>query len=260
MISTLNSHYYLYFTDRHRKPRQKCVALGTGKKSVALKLKARLEDEYALGTFDPWAPKVEIAQPTVEEAAALFLQSRKELRPKSQTAYRTATKGLLARVPPGLLVSHLEARNIRPYVFDPKVRAETQRHRFRHVRVFIRWCKKMGYLDQDPLREIKMPKAGQSLAAFLSPGEVERMLAAIDADAVMKRAEGTARPGEIIWLKNVVILAVNTGMRRGELCHLRWEAVGFHLREECERLPDQVRPRAGDPDDGRRTVATCLPP
>jgi integrase len=71
------------------------------------------------------------------------------------------------------------------------------------------------------------PKLGKKLPEYLTPAQLDRVLAAIDADYEMKRACGHIRPGEILWLKDFVLAAVGTGMRLGEIASLRWSDIDF---------------------------------
>ena len=81
---------------------------------------------------------------------------------------------------------------------------------------------------------------------FLTPTQLERLLAAIEADYVMKRAAKQARPGQILWLTDVVKVAVCTGMRLGELVNLRWSWVDFETGFIVIRRSADFIPKSGD--------------
>lgn len=82
-------------------------------------------------------------------------------------------------------------------------------------------------MDHNPLRGIQLPKAQKKVAEFLTPTQLERLLRAIDADVEMKRAAGQIEEDSVKWIKDLIILAVNTGLRRGELVNLRWRDIDF---------------------------------
>jgi integrase len=70
--------------------------------------------------------------------------------------------------------------------------------------------KKWGYLDRVP--DIEMPKAPKGRTRFLSEEEIARLLTACG------QSKNRA-------LHAIVVLAINTGMRKGELLNLTWERV-----------------------------------
>ena len=64
---------------------------------------------------------------------------------------------------------------------------------------------------------VELPREEKKLPVYLTPEDVQRILRAIEADFEIKAAEGQAQPGEILWLQDVIVLAVSTGLRRSEL-------------------------------------------
>lgn len=65
-----------------------------------------------------------------------------------------------------------------------------------------------------PIKKIKKPKLGKSCARRLEEGELERVLV---------EAERSRNP----YLKPIIIFAVETAMRRGEILALEWEDISF---------------------------------
>lgn len=226
-LRKIKDRYYAYFYDPTRKPKEKSYPLRVSLKSAAEKMRKRLEEEYAAGDFDPWNPAAGQENLTMHEATQAFLRSRSHLRPKTLEAYGTAMKGLLRHTPPNLPLHHLALQHVRPYIEDQGVSNSTRRHRYRHVRVFINWAIDSDHLTSNPLKGIKLPKQDERLPEFLTPEQLERVLAAVDWDFEEKRRRGFAREGEIQWLKDLVLLAVGTGLRLGELASLRWSHIDF---------------------------------
>lgn len=85
-------------------------------------------------------------------------------------------------------------------------------HRFLH-RVFS-WAEKRGDLQHNPLRRVEAPKPNESPARELTPNEAARILI---------QTEGSR------WYP-LLVLALATGARRGELCALQWSAVDLDQR------------------------------
>jgi integrase len=87
-------------------------------------------------------------------------------------------------------------------------------------------------LPLNPVRQVKLPRAGNPRERRVNPGELERLLAACE----------TSRCG---WLPAVIQLAIETGMRRSELLGMRWDDVDLEahtvlLRNTKNGLPRTV--------------------
>ena len=76
--------------------------------------------------------------------------------------------------------------------------------------------KEWGWLEGNPVAKVRKPKEARGRERFLNDGERQHLL-----DAVEK----TSRP-----LYVVVVLALSTGMRRGEILSLSWSQVDFMRR------------------------------
>lgn len=74
-----------------------------------------------------------------------------------------------------------------------------------------------GWVSENPLRLVKKPREPRGRVRFLSDEERERLLAACEA------SESKA-------LCAIVVLALSSGMRRGEILGLRWEDVDLRRR------------------------------
>lgn len=103
----------------------------------------------------------------------------------------------------------------------------------------------LGFIDHHPLAKLKPAKgADNARVRYLSPDEERRLFAAIDA----REAEGReARKRFNLWRKQrhlptfpeiqkdqfidhltpIVLLALNTGLRRGEIFNLEWRDIDF---------------------------------
>jgi integrase len=88
---------------------------------------------------------------------------------------------------------------------------------------------------------VRRPSVPQGRKRRLEDGEEERLLAACDR-------------GRTPLLKQLVILAIETGMRRGELLGLRWEHV--HLTKRIVHLPLTKNGESRDVPLSRRATDT----
>ena len=231
-----SGYYFGLFYDGDRRPREKSVPLGVRHKTEATKKFADLVRDWEAGRFDPWGQQQKQSPLSLSEAASRFLTDlaeqveRGRRRPKTAVAYRTALDGLVRVSPPGIMLAHLRKEDVRRYVRSEKADGSppaeaTERHRLRHVRAFLRWAKGEGMIDHDPTKGVKVDRPTDKRAVYLELEEVDRILIALDHHYQENLAAGYAEPGDTIWLRDVVRVAVGTGMRLGELCALRWSYI-----------------------------------
>jgi integrase len=72
------------------------------------------------------------------------------------------------------------------------------------------------YLPRNPCKLVRRPSAPRGRDRRLLPGEEARLLAAVD-------------HGRNIYLRPLIVLAIETGMRRGELLGLEWKDVDLEI-------------------------------
>ncbi|MCZ8105786.1 MAG: site-specific integrase [Burkholderiales bacterium] len=72
------------------------------------------------------------------------------------------------------------------------------------------------YVPRNPCKLVRRPSAPRGRDRRLLPGEEERLLAAVD-------------HGRSIYLRPLIVLAIETGMRRGELLGLEWKDVDLEI-------------------------------
>ena len=82
---------------------------------------------------------------------------------------------------------------------------------------------------ENPVSSIRRPPPSASRTRRLEEGEEERLLSALEdhaQDGEKKYREGTRNP----WIKPIVLFALETAMRRGELLALKWDDVDLEKR------------------------------
>lgn len=97
-------------------------------------------------------------------------------------------------------------------VSDETVRKELQLIKTAITRAMREWGLRLG---ENPADLVALPSANSARERRCTPDEEARLLAEIDG--------GGRNP----WLKPIVILAIETAMRRGELISLRWSQVDW---------------------------------
>jgi site-specific recombinase XerD len=97
------------------------------------------------------------------------------------------------------------------------------------------WCEEESLREGNPVppkgRGKKSRRAEDGMPEFFHREQVEELVREAEADA---KAKGLGHGNR--WFSYAVRFAVGTGMRRGEIVHLRWRAVNLEenmLRVEC---------------------------
>ncbi len=104
------------------------------------------------------------------------------------------------------------------------VSANTVRIELALISVVFEQCRKeWGFALTNPVRGIRIPKPGKPRQRRLERGEEEALLAA-------------CRTSRAYYLHSFVVLAIETGMRFGELLGIRWEHI--NLNSQTIYLPD----------------------
>lgn len=176
-------------------------------------------------------------------ATERFLRSRSGRSPRTIESYRKVLLLFARALPPDLAVDAVTARQVEAFVRRPKLAEASAASYFRHLRAFFRWTVTAGLVKHDPLAKTVPPRAGKKEARYLTPKEIERVITTIHADAVAKG--GLVRPGEAVWLADLVTLAVSTGMRLGEIVGLRWADVDLEHRFLTVRSRKDSRTKSG---------------
>jgi integrase len=110
---------------------------------------------------------------------------------------------------------------------DAKNSPATVGKKLRHLKRFFQLGIERGQLDENPLRFIKLPKCPKKKINVFSDDECHRIIKAA-ADSM------TGQP--VNWVL-LIVLALTTGMRRGELLNLVWADIDFEKAtiEVCQK-------------------------
>ncbi len=111
-----------------------------------------------------------------------------------------------------------------------EVSANTVRLELAFLSVVFEQCRKeWGLAVSNPVRQIRMPKPGKPRQRRLEAGEEDALLAACKASRAY-------------YLHSFVVLAIETGMRSGELLSVTWANVNFiNAQFSCQIPRTEVR-------------------
>jgi len=97
-----------------------------------------------------------------------------------------------------------------------EVKPATVNREFSRLRHMLKCAVDWGYIKNNPCKGIKELKEPPGRIRYLSPEEMERLLSACERSP--------------FYLKSIVLIALNSGMRRGEIMNLCWRNIDFKER------------------------------
>jgi integrase len=93
---------------------------------------------------------------------------------------------------------------------------------------FFNWCDVQGIFHENPVRKVRMFRPNNQIVRYLSADEYQRLLDAAE---------------NIRWyLRPVIDLAANTGLRRSNILALRWDSATAKPASSGKRRPRTTKP------------------
>ncbi len=246
--------WYAEFYDAAREPKQKRVSLQTKDESVARVALARLDEAYRAGRYDPWtmaAPTSSVgAALSLADAAKRFMESREQagLSRAGIAGYRATLAPFVAFCPPLIGLGHVRPEHVEAFVTAPHVRkrkdgTQTEQPRSEatvkdyraRIGIFATWCRAEGYAPESwqpvPAGRARGKSARvERTVRYFTEDELANLVTTIEAAATDDMAKRHPMRGEAAQrLLPIVLFTASTGLRREEVCALRWGAV--HVAE-----------------------------
>ena len=232
--------FYAVFYDPDRG--QKWRTLRTSDRREASKRLRIVEDLVSRMDYDPWESPVPDRYATLRGAADAYLAEREksQLSPRTLRSDRSLLGVFCDHYGPAMKVRWVTAAKAREF-FDDLVDEGRSDNTLRtyHVRLshFFKWCAERRLVRKSPMAGVPRPSVGDTVPRFLSHAEFDALVAAVYSDADEKsrgivngeeKAHVGLAEGHVTWAAEVFFVAVETGMRRGELCAMGWSWVDFH--------------------------------
>ncbi len=199
---------------------QNSLAKSFNCKADALKWARNIESQLDLGVLAP--------KQTMPRLMPLMVRYVEEVTPtkkgKSQELYRANQfrKTKLADMQLDKITGEVVAQYRDTRLKE--VSTNTVRLELAFLSVVFEQCRKeWGLAVSNPVRQIRMPKPGKPRQRRLEAGEEDALLAA-------------CRASRAYYLHSFVVLAIETGMRSGELLAMHWEHMNLNNRTVF--LPD----------------------
>ena len=217
------SSYVVVFLERGRHPYRKWITLRSAHAPAAQREAYDLALSWHQGTFDPWEARPEDV--SLSGAASAWMASGGASWSEATIRGRKGVLDLFLREAPGSRhVTTVTPADIERFLARASLSAVSRASYLRVLNTFFRWCKKERYVDEVPTESVERPRvARRGQVAYFTRDELERFCRAAEDhyEKGKKSIDRTGR-GNFIWIVGVVRFAVATGLRKGELRHLRW--------------------------------------
>ena len=243
MASLINQKgsYYGQFYDASRKPQRKQVPLRTKRKRVAERVLRRLEDEYALGEFDPWGSQSTLPYHSLQEAVTAYAASRAHLSPHTVSKYETVLGQLVGHLGGDYPLIQIDSSDIQSCLDAKERKAVTKKVYATTMSPFFGWLVEGGVLNTNPVSGVVLARVPSKFPRFMSPEEVSRVLTAIRHTAQKPHVEA----GTCLWLAPVVEANVHLGLRASEVCSLQWGDIDLERQTLAVKSKDGFRTKSG---------------
>ena len=217
-------YWYAQFYCAHRTPNRKQVALKTKRKRVAERVFRQLEDEFALGTYDPWVDRVDEGPERLGDAMDAFLLARKHLRPETQNKYRSVIGQLRDHLGASHPVARISTADIQSFLDAKERKAVTRKTYSTTLSPFFNWLRETDAVECNPVSGVRLERVPRGFARYLSREQFGELLLTIQWDAAFnpRVPSGTA-----LWIVPVIEATVYLGLRASEVCNVRWEDLDF---------------------------------
>lgn len=159
----------------------------------------------------------------IEDIAKLFLEKHSKVFKKSFKKDISRVNVILKYFR-GKYLQHITVDCLNEYVLTKKdkVKTATINRELACLKTIFNKAIEWGYANENPVRKVKLLPENNMRIRYLEKEEIDDLLKACNS---LKKA---------IYLKPIIIIALNTGMRRGEIFNLKWEDAiqnVIHIRE-----------------------------
>lgn len=176
------------------------------------------------------------SKPTVNQFRALFLPyARTNLAPNTVLLYEGAISAFVRLLGDKRMDRYtvFDIERFKSLRLEDKVSPAKVNMDFRSLKAFFQVAVKWGTIAKNPFTEVSQLRIPQMRPKFLSKDEFAKLMEAI--------------PHE--WFRNLVVFAVLTMMRLGEIVNLTWESIDLerrviHVENRADFRVKTRRPRA----------------
>jgi integrase len=216
MRPSRDGNSFAYFIDyRDENGNRKRVSLGHADKQKAKRQQAQKERELRLGIPDPQSMRL---SDFVTDSLA---KTGDQIRESTREEYARTMRDFIRVVGDKDFqrVSLQDGERYRQTCLDEGNGPATVVKKLKEIKCILQTAVKRRQLDENPLAHIQMPKYSAKEVHTFSDAECDRIVREAQ-DFVTKRKDGTTVRWDLL-----VLMALCTGMRRGELLNCTWSDI-----------------------------------
>ncbi|MFC2164051.1 tyrosine-type recombinase/integrase [Acidobacteriota bacterium] len=217
--------WYLDYRDGDGKRIQKVALLATTKEEAVIALRKEVQQ-----TFDrKRGVEREKQRLKLKEFSDLFIENYSKVNKLSwkDDLYRLQRINDFFGVVFLDELSPIDIEKFKSYKLKEGVTKTTVNHYLKTLKRMFNIAISWGYATKNPVKEVKFYSERDS--------QRERILTEEEEDRLLETATEHLRP--------IIIVALNTGMRRGEILNLKWKDINFHTREILIKKSKSGSPR-----------------
>ena len=156
--------------------------------------------------------------------------------PKTLDIFNRTLKQFQSAVGENLLLTEISAQHLDRYMAErlQQVKPVSVHVEMRAIRAALTKAVSWGMLQRSPFRKENLPRVPETAPAFLAKPDFQLLL-----DTIKET-----------WLREMIVFAVLTGMRRGEILAMQWSQVDLVNRLICIETTSAFRTKQGK----RRTI------
>jgi len=158
----------------------------------------------------------------------------------------------------------ISKKQIQEYVQErsEEVEPATVNHEMKRLRHMMNKAIEWGYLRENPCKGIKNLKEPPGRIRYITPEELGSLLKACEPASLLENPHNEKRTFSkllCVFLKPIVLTALHTGLRRGEILSLRWKDIDFKERKILVETTKNNERKAPPIDDTLYSVLKSLP-
>jgi len=201
-----------YFIDYYVNGRRKREKVGPSKKLAETVLQKR-QLQVAEGKFLDIRQEKKVKLVDFIKEYLAFSKTNK--RPKTYTLDQMATRNFL-KLYDSLFLNEITSLHLEKYKNArlDEVSASTVNRELDTFKSMFAMAEKWGYIHKNPAQNVKKFKQPPGRLRYLSEDEIRKLLNECKTD----------------YLRTILIIALNTGMRKGEILNLSWNDLDFNNR------------------------------
>ena len=198
-------YYYLsyYNEDKQR------IRISTRSKDID---EAKMFLKEFKSNLNPRKQKINRIQPIVDQ----YLNYSKAVHsPKTFDTYKSVLKHFKEHFKDHF-IQNICSRDLEEYILNIKnnVSAYSGRKYYRHISSFFEKVISWDYIKTNPFKKFKAPKLPEKIPAYFTEEEFKKLVSVMKSD----------------FIRDIVFVAIYTGMRQAEIYNLRWCDIDFDKR------------------------------